>query len=67
MSTNDIHARLNTEAEHRAAAARRQIDDAAELRRMVMREDRATMATVIVFASIGLCAALALVYLAVTR
>lgn len=67
MSTNDIHARLNTEAEHRAAAVRRKMEDAAELRRMALREDRATMATIIVFASIGLCALAALVYLAVTR
>ncbi len=67
MSTNEIHARLNAEAEHRAAAVRRQMDDAAELRRAMMREERATMATIIVFASIGLCALAALVYLAVTR
>lgn len=67
MSTSGIHARLNSEAEHRAAVHRKQMDDAAELRRTMMREDRATMATVIAFVSIGLGALVGLIYLAVTR
>jgi len=67
VSINEIHARLNHEADQRAAAVRQQMDDAAELRRLAMREDRATMATVIVFVVIGFCALGALIYLAVTR